>query len=110
MWSGSKQPALIGTSGKMCLMARYTAALVVAMTLFSGPRHGGLDSEKSKCRSLPAFRRRSRIASGSGPMPSESRNASPVYTPSGILAMCARIICSERSRSSVTHAVTVSSP
>jgi hypothetical protein len=48
MCSGSKHPALIGTSGNTCLMARYTAAFVVAITLLSGPRHGGLDSEKSK--------------------------------------------------------------
>src|SRR5205814_7829419 len=64
--SGSKQPALIGTSGKMCLIARYTAAFVVAITLLRGPRHGGLDSEKSKCRSVPSFltvRNRERIRS-----------------------------------------------
>src|SRR5687767_15734775 len=55
MCRGSKHPALIGTSGKMCLIARYTAAFVVAITLLSGPRQGGLDSEKSKCRSVPLF-------------------------------------------------------
>ena len=37
------------------------------MTLLSGPRHGGLDSEKSKWRSLPSFFRLSRIVERVGP-------------------------------------------
>jgi hypothetical protein len=58
-------------------MARYTAAFVVAITLLSGPRHGPLDSEKSKWRSVPSFRNRRLILSGSGSTPSESTKASP---------------------------------
>src|SRR5436190_1699891 len=85
-------------------------AVVVAITLLRGPRHGGLDSEKSKCRSVPSFLTVRRIASGSGSTPSESTKASPRYTPSGIFAMWARIICSERRRSSTMHAETVSAP
>jgi hypothetical protein len=69
---------LIGTSGNTCLMARYTAAFVVAITLLSGPRQGRLDSEKSKWRSVPSFRSRSRMASASGSTPSESTKASPL--------------------------------
>src|SRR5439155_489836 len=86
------------------------AAVVVAITLLRGPRHGGLDSEKSKCRSVPSFLTVRRIASGSGSTPSESTKASPRYTPSGIFAIWARIICSERRRSSTMHAATVSAP
>ena len=83
MCSGSKQPALIGTSGKTCLMARYTAAFVVAITLFIGPLHGGeeplMSNASAACSASPppVLVMRMAIFSGSSTTPSESTKASP---------------------------------
>jgi hypothetical protein len=72
MWIGAKQPALIGTSGKMCFIATQTADCVVAHTEFIGPRQGGLDRDRSKWMSEPETVISSTTSSGRSTMPSLS--------------------------------------
>ena len=75
------------------------------MTLFSGPRHGGLDSREVEVEVAAVHRQLERDRRAARARCRRCRGTPRTRrSPSGIFAMCARIICSERARSSAMHA------
>ncbi len=80
------------------------------MTLFIGPRQGGLEPVMSKVRSSPFLVIFILIVSGASTTPSLSTCELPSYTPSGMPAILARIWRSARWRISAIACFTTPAP
>ena len=90
---GRYTPSLWGMSGVVTVVrkATYTQVAVLAMGELEGPVTWGLEPAKSTRASSPSMVMATLMSMGSSVKPSESRVASPWYTPSGSFSISARI-------------------